>query len=348
TVAHPGTGTAQKGLLDALTGIRTRGSTNLSGGWLQGRALVHERHLAEGVNRVILLTDGLANVGITDGETLTRLAAEARRAGVSTTTVGVGADFDEDLLAAMADAGGGSAYYIERLDQAGGIFEEEVAGLLSIGAQNLTVTIRPRDAVSVATVHHGYPAENAGDGRLRVAVGDLYAREPRELLADFLVPDGVLAGEGAGSRGPADGSSAFPVADLVVEADVWSPDGSVERRRISLALTFSPEEGAVSHPEVERVFLLLQAARARREAVERGDRGDVAGSVRALRASAVQLQDLADTDLTAREEMRDLYKLAESMEDDTELSPMDRKYMRAKSQHYSRGRRSAGDRTSRD
>ena len=343
TVAHPGTAGDQGGLEAALMAMRPGATTNLSGGWLQGRALLQEHFDAEGVNRVILLTDGLANVGVTDRDTLTRLAAQARESGVGTTTVGVGAGFDEELLVAMADAGGGSHYYIERLDQAGGVFEEEIEGLLGIAAQNLTVTIRPREAVAVAAVHHGYPSHTGADGSLRLEVGDLYAREPREVLADFLVPKGSKP-EGAAPDAPSDA----PVADLVVEGDVWADDGSVDRRRITLALTWSPEAGAVTHSEVERVFLLLQAARARQEAVERGDRGDLGGAARSLRDTAARLEEASnEDDLTVREEVEDLYRVAESLEAEADFQSQDRKYLRSKSVHYSRSRRSAGDRSRR-
>ena len=349
TVANPGTARDQEGLASALMGIWPGGSTNLSGGWLQGRALLQERFEAEGVNRVILLTDGLANVGVTDRETLCRLAAQAREDGAGTTTVGVGAGFDEELLAAMADAGGGSHYYIERLDQAGGIFEEEIEGLLGIAAQNLTVTVRPRAAVTVAAVHHGYPATPQAHGALRLEVGDLYGREPRELLADFVVEEaGGVTGDGTEEGGTTSEAGAVPVADLIVEGDVWASDGSVDRRRISLALTWDREAGAVAHPEVERVFLLLEAARARQEAVEWGDQGDVDRAVRSLRETAARLERSGDRDdFTVREEVQDLYRVAASMEAEAEFRSEDRKYLRAKSLHYSRSRRSAGDRNRR-
>jgi Ca-activated chloride channel family protein len=350
TVAHPGTAGDQGGLEAALMAMQPGATTNLSGGWLQGRALLQEHFDAEGVNRVILLTDGLANVGVTDRETLTRLAAQARESGAGTTTVGVGADFDEELLVAMADAGGGSHYYIERLDQAGGVFEEEIEGLLGIAAQNLTVTIRPREAVAVAAVHHGYPSHPLADGSLRLEVGDLYAREPREVLADFLVPGEMVPERPApeGGAKPEAGNDS-PVADLVVEGDVWAPDGSVDRRRVTLALTWSPEAGAVTHPEVERVFLLLQAARARQEAVERGDRGDLGGAARSLRDTAARLEEASDEDdLTVREEVEDLYRVAASLEAEADFQSEDRKYLRSSSVHYSRSRRSAGDRNRRE
>ncbi|HSG48904.1 MAG TPA: VWA domain-containing protein, partial [Longimicrobiales bacterium] len=250
TVANPGTAAEQPELLHALMGIQTGGTTNLSGGWLQGRALIQEHHDAEGVNRVVLLTDGLANQGITDRPTLRKLCAQALESRVTTTTVGVGGGYDEELLGEMAEAGGGSTYYIERLDQAGGIFEEELEGLLSISAQNLTVSLRPRDAVKVATVHHSYPSHAHDNGTLTLTVGDLYAREPREVLADFMVLPERVAGAPAGE-------TALPVVDLVVEADCWTEGGAMERRKIFLPVTFEPANGAVTHPEVHKVFTLL-------------------------------------------------------------------------------------------
>ncbi|UCC24498.1 MAG: VWA domain-containing protein [Gemmatimonadales bacterium] len=340
TVAEPGTADDQAGLTHALMGIECGSTTNLSGGWLQGRALVQQHHQAEGVNRLVLLTDGLANVGITDPETLRRLCAQALESRVTTTTVGVGEGFDEDLLAGMADAGGGTSYYIERLDQAGGVFEEELEGLLSIAAQNLTVSIRPRDAVAVATVHHSYPADAGPDRTLRLSVGDLYAREPREVLADFLVsPERVAGAE--------PGETELPVVDLVVEADVWKEDGAMERQKVSLPVTFEPGKGAVSHPEVTKVFTLLEAARARREAVERGDQGDVGGAALSLRAVARVMAAAAPDDPEVREEVEDLERMADTLEAQDAMHSMDRKYMAAKQRLYSTSRRSSGDRLSR-
>lgn len=362
TVAHPGTARDQTALVNALMAIQSGSTTNLSGGWLQGRALLQEHFDPEGVNRVILLTDGLANQGITDGATLARLTAQARTEGVTTTTVGVGDGFNEDLLMAMADSGGGSSYYIERLDQAGGIFEEEVAGLLSIAAQNLTVTVRPREAASVSAVYNQYPSHETPDHALVLSVGDLYAREPREVLADFLVEGVTVASSSSGAGGAASvdegsaeaggdgmaGPAGAPVADLVLEADTWTDAGSMERQRITLPITFDPRAGAVSHAEVERVFVLLKAARARREAVERGDRGDVRGAARSLRDAANLLMATAPNDLTVREEIQDLGRVAQSLEEQDIMDAADRKYMASKAAHYSRSRRSAGGRTTRE
>ena len=65
TVAEPATGAEQGDLVERIRSIDCRGSTNLSGGWLRGRDLVASGRREGGVNRVLLLTDGQANVGIT-------------------------------------------------------------------------------------------------------------------------------------------------------------------------------------------------------------------------------------------------------------------------------------------
>jgi Ca-activated chloride channel family protein len=97
----------------ALHGVDPGGSTYLSGGWVAGCHQLAEAppvrnagSTASRIRRVILLTDGLANVGILDPTVLARHAGELRRRGIATTTVGVGQDFDEGLLSAMAEAGG--------------------------------------------------------------------------------------------------------------------------------------------------------------------------------------------------------------------------------------------------
>ena len=120
--------TADDALLSAsIADIIEGGSTNLSGGWLQGRTLASKaRDGDRSVNRIILMTDGQANQGITDHSVLSQMCAEAARDGISTSTVGFGEDYDEDLLKGMADAGRGNAWYIERVDQASMVFLEEI------------------------------------------------------------------------------------------------------------------------------------------------------------------------------------------------------------------------------
>lgn len=113
-----------------LLQVETGGYTALHEGWLRGAELLAPHAGRTAVNHVVLLTDGQANRGLTDvGEICAQVGALAA-AGVTTTTVGLGADFNEELLTAMATAGRGRAHYGERAVDLAETFESEI-GLLS-------------------------------------------------------------------------------------------------------------------------------------------------------------------------------------------------------------------------
>ena len=84
--------------------------------------------LAEGTNRVVLFTDGQANVGITAISDLVALARGAASERVTTTCIGFGASFNEELMRDMSGAGGGNYWYVEATDQMTGMFDEEIEG----------------------------------------------------------------------------------------------------------------------------------------------------------------------------------------------------------------------------
>ncbi len=156
-------------LLPLLESVQSRGSTNLSGGWLKGMEMLRngsgrKAKADAGPRKVLLLTDGLANVGITDRDSLATMAKNSREAGVGSSTIGFGDGFDEELLTAMADAGSGRSYYAATPDEAPAIFAEEFEGLTSMVAQNLTAEIRPGGHVSVVAIAvHVVDAKIAGE-----------------------------------------------------------------------------------------------------------------------------------------------------------------------------------------
>src|SRR5690606_14751727 len=113
TLLQPEYVTNKDSIIQRILSIKAGGMTNLSGGWLQGCNLVAQNMIDDSLNRVILMSDGLANRGITATLKLVDLARQKKDAGITTTTMGLGADFNEDLLMEMADAGGGAFYFIE-------------------------------------------------------------------------------------------------------------------------------------------------------------------------------------------------------------------------------------------
>lgn len=334
-VAVPETGEHQADLTTRIAEIEAGGTTNLSGGWLKGREFVAAGQRAGEVNRVLILTDGLANVGITDAETLTGLCQSAAESGITTTTIGFGAGYDENLLTGMARAGGGNDHYIEHADQAPGVFEEELEGLLSISAQNLTVRIEPTAGNECAQVWHEYPSHAEGNA-LVLTVGDLYAREPRHVLAEFLL------------KPAADGKdeAEIDVATFTVTADVLTEEGNVEKHTVTLPVRLSPVEGGYTEPTVRKEMLHLQVARAREEALEDWRQGEYGRAQQNLRSVGMSILNAPWADAELREEAADLGLMADrsvpygvSMEDE--------KYMHHRAQFATHSRRKAAERVSR-
>ena len=310
-------GARRQELLARLDALGPGGTTNLSGGWLRGRELVAAGLDAEDtINRVLLLTDGLANVGITDPGGLRDLTATGAAKGVTTSTIGFGQGYDERLLRSMAEAGGGSTYYIEAPDQAPAVFEAEIDGLMALAAQNVAVTVAPSPAVDAATVLHSYPGHENDDGSLRLELGDLYALEPRTLLIEFLTRD--------------DGAAETDVATLTLEGHVLLADGGVEKRTITVPIAVDRDHGPVTHPAVRRELLLLRAAKAREEALQDRDAGRWDDGARKLRDVADALAPLAagpDADPDLADELADLRDMAARFES-ARVDEADAKYMR--------------------
>lgn len=334
-VAHPATGEAQGGLSELITAICAGSTTNLSGGWLKGRDFVSGNRRDGAVNRVMILTDGLANVGITDPAKLTGLCRTAAASGITTTTIGFGSGFNEDLLTAMSDAGGGAAYYIEHADQAPGVFDEEIEGLLSISAQNLTVRLEPTAGNEFVQVWHEYPSTSEGD-TLVLSVGDLYAREARHVLAEFLLKPAAEGEEDV----------EIDVATFVVRAQVLMEDGSIEQQEVTLPVKLCPVEGGSAEPTVRKELLHLQAARERRQALEDWERGDFEGARQRLEDFGVGIMDSPYADDELREEAADFGRMAARSAAHL-VSEEDRKYMHLREHWATHSKRKAAERVSR-
>lgn len=268
-------------LVRAVETLQAGGTTNLSGGWLQGCDLV-TRHRAEGqIDRVLLLSDGLANQGVTDPARLENMARQKRAEGVTTTTMGVGFDFNEDLMTRMATEGGGAFYFIDNPDLAPTIFAEELHDLLSVTGQNLAITLTLAPGVSLVRQLHDYPAETDGQESV-FRLGDLFADEIKSLLVEVTVP-------------APNGSGPVEIGRLRFDFDALVEEG-VEHRTVEvpvMAEAVAPEafSDQVRDEEVVKTLLILQAARAREEALRYADRGDFASAAQVLSASAQAISD---------------------------------------------------------
>ena len=185
--------TALARLQRALRPLDAGGSTFLSGGWIAGcQELANAPAGDTGrtrIRRVILLTDGLANVGILDPQELARHASQLRKRGIVTTTVGVGLGFDEGLLFAMAEAGGGNFVYAENAVSLRNFFAQELQEMLQIASTTTTLHLTLPHRVRGELVS-AFPVEREGK-TLKIAIGDVPAGDVIDLVFTIQGEPGV-------------------------------------------------------------------------------------------------------------------------------------------------------------
>lgn len=124
-----------------VQGMRSRGGTDLHAGWLRGGEMLAPRAGRQEACHVILLSDGQANRGLTRADRICEQVAALAGAGVTTTTVGLGTDFNEELMTAMAQAGHGRAHYGERAMDLAETFDAEIGLLSQLQWRNVALSI---------------------------------------------------------------------------------------------------------------------------------------------------------------------------------------------------------------
>ncbi len=168
--------------------VRAGGITNLSGGWLKGCEHVKAHYDPQKINRVMLLTDGHANMGIQDPKVLTATAGKKAQEGITTTTLGFGRGFNEDLLIGMAQAASGNFYFIQSIDEASEVFTIELDSLKSVIAQNLTATLALASGVVLTDTLSLAQVSTNATGQTVLALGDMYADEDKLLGISLSLP----------------------------------------------------------------------------------------------------------------------------------------------------------------
>ncbi len=300
-VVVPGTEatTASRGAAaERLRSIGARNSTDLHGGWLSGCEQVAAGLAAEGVNRVLLLTDGLANRGVTDHEELARLAYDLRRRGVTTSTFGVGTDFDESLLQAMADSGGGHFYFIGDVAQMRDHITSEVGETLEVVAREVVLDLTLPELVRVAPLSP-FRVEQS-PGRARVYLGDMLSGQVLSVVLRVTFDFGDVGREVGVIVRVSDRDRAFETALPAPEP-------------VSLAWQYADHAANDVQPrdkDVDRVVARLFAERARQDAVNLNREGRYVEAGDLLARVRVRIEEYAGNDLELREMAQNLQEEA--------------------------------------
>ena len=253
----------RKALHVALAQINPGSSTNLHGGWTAGMQALLPQAKTAALSRVILLSDGNANVGeITESEPIAALCTEAASQGVTTSTYGLGHSFNEELMVAMARNGAGNPYYGETASDLFEPFMEEFDLIANLYARHVRLSLSAPAGVNIRLLND-YPVDER-DGFRSIRLPDIPFGAEAWALLELEIPAGLAMESGnqilqVGVTGAApDGVPiAFTDATLALKVlmppawEVLLPDPLVQTR----------------WAEVQAGMLLMAA----RHAAERGD-----------------------------------------------------------------------------
>jgi Ca-activated chloride channel homolog len=173
-------------LKNRIEAIQTGGNTNLGGGMDEGYRQVKSSFKSGYVNRVLLLSDGQANVGMTDIASLTRIAHEQNILhGISISTFGLGLDFNENLMTPVAEQGGGNYYFIDNPENITGIFQKELQGLQNVVAQKAVINVVLPQGVSLLQVY-GQSYRQVGNN-VSLQLSEMIAGQTKSALLKFSI-----------------------------------------------------------------------------------------------------------------------------------------------------------------
>ena len=281
TVLVPATKAVDKeSIRGAIRGIEANASTALFAGVSMGAAEVRKFLAKDRVNRIILLSDGQANVGPSAPGTLGELGAALIREGISVTTIGLGADYNEDLMTALAQKSDGNHMFAEKASDLAAAFESEYGSVAAVVAQEVRANIRCADGVRPVRAL-GREADIAGQN-VTFYLNQLYSQQERYLVLEVELPPG-----------PA-GSSREVAAVDVTYANMASKTADHLTGSTSVAYTDSPVEvEAGVNAAVMTAAVYQIGAEQNVLAMRLRDQGKVEEGIRVLQQNAAYLDSNA-------------------------------------------------------
>jgi len=176
------------GLRYAIDCLMPEGGTNLHSGLMLGYAEARRHFRAGATNRVILLTDGIANVGVTDPSRIAAESAECNGRGIDLSTIGVGLDLNNDLLRRLAQSGHGLYHFISDYTDINKVFVNEVQSLVSSVAKNVDVRIEYGSGLRLEKIY-GYQPRYV-NGVVSFTLDDMNNGLTQVILAKFRTDSG--------------------------------------------------------------------------------------------------------------------------------------------------------------
>jgi len=268
--------------LGALRGqiarMEARGTTDLAGGLRTGLEELVRHFEPQGINRLVLLSDGVPN----DPSPILPLAQAAGERGVRITALGLGLEYDETLLGQIAQLSNGRFHFVDDSARVAGVFRDEVLRFERLLARDLVLELRPGPGVTIDGVV-GQPIATAGGG-VQIALGDLSEGEERDVIVSLR----------AEPRRP---GTTLELMDAVLRfRDAVADAGPLERRVFvgARATEVASEIEAGRNAGVERTAERMRAAVTTVQAIERARAGDVESARLILDRAAARAASVAD------------------------------------------------------
>ena len=312
----------------AVNRIQAHGNTALFAGVSKGAQELRKFLDLNKVNRVILLSDGLANVGPSTPNELGKLGLSLAREGMSVTTIGLGLGYNEDLMTQLAGFSDGNHAFVENADDLARVFQYEFGDVLSVVAQGVDIQIRCLNGVKPLRII-GREAEIDGN-TVRTRLNQLYSEQEKFIILEVAVPS------------QQDQSKVNLVNVDVNYLDLHNKRN--EKLNSSVAANFTRSEQEAKDAIDTRTYEAAAeqvANELNREAVEKRDQGDIQGAKVILQKSADYLDNLGQSLSSPKllEQKAEALQDAEELENEREWSKKrkelkERQYKRSNQQSY--------------
>lgn len=236
-------------------------------------------------SRLVVLTDGYTR----NANQCYAWANRAREKGISLSTMGIGNEFNEELLIPLADSTGGHAYFIEKPEQIPDVFQQELGAALSVTCRNLEVKLHLAQGVELRHVYRIRPSVAPLDpgtndgGNYSVYLGDFEPSSPPALLLELILPPWQAGRHRA--------------AQVMLACD--NPDDAQARLTVREDLNITMADGADGKPtaRIARIIEKVSAVNVGERALQEAEHGDVGNATIRLRQAATRMLDMGENDL---------------------------------------------------
>lgn len=273
-------------LKDKINRIRDSGGTKIAPAIEKGLREI-ERGTPNSIKRLILLTDGQ-----TEGEhDCLRQADDAGRRGVPITALGVGKDWNEDLMIDIANRSGGTADFIDRPDKMAEYFQSTVQRAQATAIHNASLTLRLVQGIAPRAVWQVIPLiSNLGyrpvsDRDVNVPLGELETGNGRSLLVELMI-DPRPAGQ-------------YRLGQAEISYDVPMLNLTGEKNRADIMMNFTADPAQASHvdPQVMNIVEKISAFKLQTRALQDLQAGDVSGATQKLQSAVTRLLNQGEVEL---------------------------------------------------